>query len=292
MEGLAYLDAWAVAAILAKTAEYVAALLAIGGPLFIVAFRQAPEDVLRIARTTAVIAALLCMAVLALRFSIRSARISGMGVDGMTDPVMLGLVWESPLGSAAVFRALGALLVLALFLGGAIASLLAVFGAALIAVSYSQVGHSLGDPRWLLAVLLTLHLLAVGFWIAALAPLHHAARLETGVELLHRFGALASATVPALVVVGIAFAWMMIGSLASLFTTAYGWTLLFKMTFFAGLLSLAALNKLKLVPALGCGHPSAVARLRRSIRFEALLVLLILTATATLTSVTTPPVNL
>jgi putative copper resistance protein D len=55
---------------------------------------------------------------------------------------------------------------------------------------------------------------------------------------------------------------------------------------------LAAFNKWRFVPALASGEPTAVPHLRRSIHIEALAVLLILIATATLTSITTPPVNL
>ena len=292
MTGLAPIDAWATAAILAKALEYGAALLALGGPLFIVTFREAPKDVLRVARCIAIAATFLCVALLALRFGIRSARISGMGIDGMTDKMMLGLIWDSPLGSAAVMRALGALLVLAITFGGTVALFVALIGSVLIAVSYTQVGHSLGDPHWVLAGLLTVHLLAAGFWIAALAPLHRATGLEIGGTLLHRFGGVASITVPVLVLVGLTFAWLMTGSLADVFATAYGWTLLLKVTFFAGLLSLAALNKLRLVPGLAEGNVNAAFKLRHSIKIEGFFILLILIATATLTSVTTPPVNM
>lgn len=292
MTGLAPIDAWAIAAILAKALEYGAALLALGGPVFIVTFREAPEDVLRAARAITLTAAFVCVALLALRFGIRSARISGMGASGMTDAMMLGLIWESPLGSAAVLRSFGALLVLAIAFGRTVASVIALIGSFLIAVSYTQVGHALGDPRWLLAGLLTIHLLATGFWIAALAPLHQAAKQEFGAAILHRFGSVASMTVPVLVLVGLTFAWLMIGSITGLLSTAYGWTLLIKVTFFAGLLWLAALNKLRLVPGLAKGTTDAAFKLRRSIKIEGFLVLLILIATATLTSVTTPPVNL
>ena len=95
-----------------------------------------------------------------------------------------------------------------------------------------------------------------------------------------------------LVAVGLVFAWAMAGSLAALVSTAYGWTLLAKVTFFAGLLSLAALNKLRLVPAIVNGNASGIVKLRLSIWVEAGIVLLILLVTATLTTVTTPPINL
>ncbi len=292
MDGLAQIDVWAVASIIAKAAGYGATLLAMGGPLFIVAFPNAPADVRGLARKIAVVAALIGLAVLALRFGIRAARISGMGLAGVTNPMMLAFVWDSPLGTAAVWRGTGEVLIIALLMRGAIGLGVALIGALLIALSYTFVGHSLGDPRWLLAALLTLHLLCAGFWVGALAPLSRAACRPDGALLLHSFGGVASLTVPALVVVGTAFAWLMTGSLLELFTTAYGWTLVMKIVAVTCLMTLAALNKWRLVPALASGTPSAAIHLRRAILVEAFVVGVILILTAVLTSITTPPVNL
>ena len=292
MEGLAPIDGWAIAAIIAKAVGYGVALLAIGGPLFILVFRSSSNDVRQLARKVAVIAALIGLAVLALRFGIRAARISGMGLSGAVDPMMLGFVWDSPLGAAAIWRGVGELLVVALLIRGIVGLSAGLIGALLIAVSYTLVGHSLGDPLWLLASLLTLHLLAAAFWIGALLPLRHAVGQPEGARLLHRFGNVASFTVALLVVVGLIFAWLMTGSFSNLLSTAYGWTLLAKLGVVSGLMVWAALNKWRFVPALASGTPAAVPHLRRSIQIEAIAVLLILLATATLTSITTPPVNL
>lgn len=292
MEGLAPIDGWAIAAIIAKAVGYGAALLAMGGPLFVLVFRSSSNDVRQLARKVAVIAALIGLAVLALRFGIRAARISGMGLSGAVDPMMLGFVWDSPLGAAAIWRGAGELLVVALLIRGIVGLSAGLIGALLIAVSYTFVGHSLGDPRWLLASLLTLHLLAAAFWIGAFLPLRHAVGQPEGARLLHRFGNVASLTVALLVVVGLIFAWLMTGSFSNLLSTAYGKTLLAKLGVVSGLMALAALNKWRFVPALASGTPAAVRHLRRSIQIEAIAVLLILMATATLTSITTPPVNL
>ncbi|MEP3024532.1 MAG: CopD family protein [Ascidiaceihabitans sp.] len=292
MEGLAQIDGWTVAAILAKALGYGAALLAMGGPLFVAAFPLAAPDVRRFAIRIAVVAAVLLIAVLALRFGIRAARISGMGLPGMVDPMMLAFVWDSPLGTAAPWRGAGVVLVLGLLVPGLFGRVTALFGPLLIAISYTSVGHSLGEPRWLLAALLVLHLLAAAFWVGALAPLHHAAVGAEGAALLHRFGKAAAMTVPLLIIVGSIFAWIMTGSLSALFATAYGWTLIAKLTFVSGLLGLAGLNKWRLVPALADDRVGASDSLRRSIVFEATAVFLILLTTATLTTVTTPPINL
>lgn len=292
MEGLAPIDAWALLAITAKAAGYATALLAMGGPLFIAAFRDAPEGALRLARYVAVLAALLGLSVLALRFGIRAARISGMGLAGAVDLTMLGIVWDSPLGTAALWRGSGEILVLALLVRRTASIGVSLVGVGLIAASFAHIGHSLGDPRWLLAGLLAAHLVAAAFWVGALLPLRSAAGEQGGVDLLHRFGAIASGTVAVLVVVGLTFAWFMTGSVAALFGTAYGWTLLAKLAGVTGLMALAALNKWRLVPALSEGRASALRTIRRSILLEIGFIALILVATATLTSITTPPVNL
>ena len=331
MDGLAPIDGWAMVAIAAKALGYAAALVAMGGPLFLLAFAfgggsngQATPvdtgprprslgaaavepvstgfstqttslvapDVAHLVRRLAAVAALVGLLVLALRFGIRAARISGMGMEAMTDPTMLGFVWQSPLGAAAVWRGAGEALVLAILIPGIVGLGLASVGAVLIAVSYSFVGHSLGDPRWVLASLLVIHLLAAAYWVGALMPLRRAARSPYGAALLHRFGTIASGTVALLIAVGASFAWLLSGSLGALFGTAYGWTLLVKVAVVSGLLALAALNKLRLVPALERGEPGAGNALRRSIAWEAAAVALILLATAALTTVTTPPVNL
>ncbi len=292
MEGLAPIEALGVLAILAKAAGYTAALLAMGGALFLASFPHAPEASRRVARNIALVAVALGLTVLAVRFGIRAARISGMGFSGAVDPMMLGFVWESPLGTAAVLRSIGLVMVLGLLFRGMIGTGAGLLGALLIAASYTFVGHSLGDPRWLLAGLLTVHLLAAAFWVGALAPLHRATATLKGADLLHRFGVLASGTVAILVLVGVTFAWLMVGSFNGLITTAYGWTLVAKVAVVSGLMGLAALNKLRFVPALAQSQPNAARHLRRSIKLESLAVGVILIATATLTSVTTPPVNL
>lgn len=205
--------------------------------------------------------------------------------------MMLGFVWQSPLGSAAIWRGLGEVAVIAFLLPGA-GRWIALVGSFAIAASYAQVGHTLGEPRAILALLLVLHLLAAAFWVGALAPLRRAVDGPSGPDLLHYFGTVAAGFVGLLLLAGLSLAWLLSGSFTALLGTAYGLGLLAKVLLVTGLLGLAALNKLRLVPALRSGDPRAALALKRSISIEMLMVALVLVATATLTSVTTPPVNL
>ena len=291
-DGLAPIDGWALAAIVAKALAYAVALLAAGGPLVLAALPRMSEGGRALAVRLAVGAAILGAFVLALRVGVRAARISGMGLDGALDATMLSIVWESPLGSAGVLRLIAYGFILLLLLRAVWARRMALVGSVLLGVSFAQVGHSLGEPRWILGVLVTVHILAASFWVGALAPLSRAA-VHGDAAALHRFGTLAVWAVGALVLVGVAFAYLMSDAApGSLFGTAYGWTLFAKLGLVSGLLGLAALNKLRLVPAIAQGEPDASLRLKRSIAAEWTLVTAILLVTAFMTSVTVPPVNL
>ena len=277
---------------MATAIGYGAALLAMGGVLFSFIFaKRAEASVLRLASRLAVGAALIGLVVLAARFGIRAARISGMGFEGAMDPMMLGFVWESPLGTAAIWRGFGELAILAVLVPR-IGKWIALAGCLSVAISFSQVGHALGEPRAALAVLLLLHILTAAFWVGALMPLRHAVFAPSGVDVLHYFGTVAAFGVAVLVFAGTGLAWLLSGSFTALFGTAYGLGLLLKVVIVAVLLGFAALNKVRLVPALRAEKPGATHALRRSISVEMLAVVLILLATATITSVTTPPVNL
>ena len=107
-----------------------------------------------------------------------------------------------------------------------------------------------------------------------------------------QFGVIAAYAVGLLVAAGVTLSWLLSGSLSALFGTAYGWALLAKVALVTGLLGFAAFNKWRLVPALRSGDGMATAALRRSISAEMAVVVLILLVTATITSLTTPPVNL
>jgi copper transport protein len=163
-------------------------------------------------------------------------------------------------------------------------------GAVTVAASFAFTGHTVPwDSLWL-SGLLVLHLLAIAFWAGAFWPLLVATRHSdrNGVaQLMAAFSVMATIVVPLLVGAGLVMAWRLVGSWSALTTTAYGLTLLAKILIVAGMLSLAALNKWRFVPALQQGK-DALERLRRSILGEAALAGVVFIATAVLTSVPPP----
>ncbi len=280
--------------LIAKLLSYGAALAATGALSFIVVFRAflADHDVVMVRRYAAVLLAIAAPASLATLYA-TVALLNGAGLAGGFDSELWALVAGTAAGDAVWLR-LGGLALL--FAGLLIARLrlpTLLAGGLLVAWSFGLVGHVQDGPNalWLHA-LLTLHLAAVAFWIGSLWPLLRIAGAPEAARVaavMQRFGRVAAACVACLLLAGILLAALLLGGVAPLVTTAYGWVLLAKLALVVGLLGLAALNKWRLVPMIAAGTPGAALRLRRSIAAEIALVTAILLATAVLTSAVSPP---
>ena len=137
----------------------------------------------------------------------------------------------------------------------------------------------------------SLHLVATAFWLAALLPLRHAARVlpasEAG-ELMDRFSRYAVPAVGIVLFSGIAISWRQLGSPMRLVDNPYGLILATKLALFLCILAIAAYNKKTLTPQLGLGIAGADARIRRTIGVELSIYFAVLLAAAGLT-LTTPP---
>jgi copper resistance protein D len=289
------LDAWTSLRILVAAGVYLAALSTIGSHLFQSAFAGLPSsERQRIARSGAWMAVAGSTLVL-LQWPLQAGYLGG-GLQAAFDPMLLGMVHDGPQGTRLHMLLGGfALLLVAAAsqrrLGDA-GRWLGLLGIAFVLLGFAQVGHTRGEPRLALATLLALHLLTAGFWLAALAPLYRMAGDATQPRLaaltLRRFGQIGLLFVPLLLAAGSGLAWLLLGGLAPLFSTAYGQLLLGKIALIALLLMLAALNKLRLVPAIEAGDPHAARSLRRSIVAEMAVVAIIVLATALLTTTSSP----
>ena len=153
-------------------------------------------------------------------------------------------------------------------------------------------GHATtAEPRWLTAPSLALHTLAVAFWLGAFWPLLALLRDPApSAAAVRRFSMLAVPTVALLVATGLVIAVVQVEHPAALVATGYGLLLLAKLAGVAGLITLAARNRLRLTPALDAGSPGAAARLYRSIGMEAALAGVVLAATSSLTLAVPPRV--
>lgn len=277
-----------------KALAYAATLSAIGSVLVLLVMRELSEGGRAALRLTAVLSALAAAVFTTLRLPVRASFLMGGTLDGATDPMILGMVADSPLGTSAALRLLGLALILAVLWRARAGLVLALMGAGMASASFALRGHALSEPQLVLGALITLHILGLAFWVGAFAPLARAARLDAPAKagaLAHEFGRRALWAVGLLVLAGVITLGLLGAATPTALSSPYGQMFAVKLVLFLGVLALAAVNKLTLTPALLAAAPKSGARLRRSIRVEAGLVAGILVTTAALTTLSAPPGN-
>lgn len=280
-----------VAVALVRGAIFVTSLQAAGAALFSLLFvRYAGASAASIRKFTLWSASLLLLAVV-VRSALEPARMAG-AYGGVFDPFLRSLFWESDVSSAQLARLGGAILILgSVWFQRRLSLVSAVPGIALIVLSFTLMGHTRShDGSAVLGALLAVHIFVAAFWFGALVPLllcmRHGAGPALG-ELLRAFSRLAVRLVPLLLGAGLVLAWVLLGSVSALLST-YALLLLTKLSLALVLLLLAAANKHRLSPAVAAGDGAAMLALRRSIAAELGLMVLILAATAAMTTLFSP----
>lgn len=158
----------------------------------------------------------------------------------------------------------------------------------LLAFTFSSIGHvSVLGPLSRLSIVL--HVTAFAFWIGALYPLLLLSQSTDVVMLqraMKRFGDFATGIVTLLLVAGVFLGFQLFGAVSELYTTRYGMGFLLKLLLVLGLLGIAAINKLYLVPRL-C-ELDGPRNLGKSIRIETVVAMLVLVVTTYFTTVVGP----
>lgn len=278
-----------------KSLAYAATLSAVGSVLVLALLRNLDARGRTSLRCTAALSALAAALLTALRLPLRASFLMGGTWEGATDPMILGMVAESPLGTSVAVRLIGLALILGVVWRGRTALGVAILGALLASASFALRGHALGEPRMILGALITLHILCLAFWVGAFAPLARAVRTRPLAEagaLAHEFGSRALWAVGLLFIAGGLTLALLGAATPSALSSPYGQMFALKLVLFAGVLALAAVNKITLTPALLAAAPEAGTRLRSSIGVEAGLVAAILIVTAAFTTVSSPPTRI
>ena len=165
---------------------------------------------------------------------------------------------------------------------GRVADALAGAGALVVCASYAALGHSmLFRPRQELAGLVTLHLLAVGFWTGSFLPLAWAASRGQA-ALIEAWSRAVLWAVAVIAATGVALAILLVRRAELLLAGWYGWALLGKVALVGLMLLLAMRNRALLTPRICTGGGPVLAR---SIRIETVIALLVAWAAAELVSV-------
>ncbi len=273
-----------------RAGSYLLVLQATGTLIFLVLFRRhfrgTDAEVARMARRCALGALCVC----ALQLLLEPAYMAGEA-GGLMDAGLQQLVLRSRATLATGLRAAAMICVILASAGTARGAVPTIAAICLVPASFLVVGHTLtATPRALLAPLLGWHVLVASFWLGALWPLRRLTRTLEPLPLaalLAHFSSLALKVVPLLALAGAAMACLLLPGVAAL-ATPYGWLVCAKALLFAGLMGLAALNRLRLTPRLARGSPEAARLLRRSLTAEYVLIGAVLVATAALTGLYSP----
>jgi len=274
-----------------RALSFICALQAAGIALFLALFDDeltASASKLRSLGKRVAIAGILTTAAYQLATPVRMVG----AFSGVLDGSLQTMVLQSDLGATHAVRILGLVMIaLAILRASRFARAVTVIGVTLIAVSFALMGHTVtNEQRWILAALLTLHVLIVAFWFGALLPLYITSSDETmpaAGRIVERFSALAVWLVPGIFAAGLVMTLSLVPDFASL-RTAYGYSILAKIAGFSILMLLAAANKWRIGPRIAAGDASALPSLRRSVLIEAVLIAAILIVTAVMTSLFSP----
>ena len=222
---------------------------------------------------------------------VQPARMTG-SFSGMLDGSLQAMLLTSDAGATTAIRILGlVMLVVGLPKRNRLGEACSLIGATLVVVSFGLMGHTTAhDQRWVLVALLVVHLLIIAFWFGALLPLYVAASRETVADnafVIENFSAIAAWLVPIIFVAGLGMSVLLLEEFNNLWT-AYGVSLLAKVSGFAALMGLATLNKWRLGPAIAAGHAPALRNFQRSVVAEWSLIVAVLVVTAIMTGLFSP----
>jgi copper transport protein len=171
-----------------------------------------------------------------------------------------------------------------------IARALAAVALACAGLALTASGHAAtASPALLARAAIFMHGTAIAFWLGALMPLAILVGQAKGgaLPVLNLFSRIAVPVVALLALSGLALAIVELEAPSALVETGYGFVLLVKLVLVTGLLSLATVNRTRLVPALAA-DAGASRPLRRSILLECATALAILGVVA-LWRFTPPP---
>ncbi len=282
-------EPWRLPYIVVRLLLYATLLPVAGGVMFLALIDVPPVARAIIRRGLSLGAAAAGLAA-AINLAVKAAQLAAISI---ADPTAWLLAGGSSFG-LSIAVALTGLVAVAIGLRGwprRSARWLACAGAVAAAGSFALTGHSATvSPRWLGALLMLGHGLAIAFWAGALWPLimvlHRAP--DAAPAIVARFSRLAVITVALLIVCGTGMAALELETPQALASSEYGRDLLLKLVFVVPLLALAAVNKWQLLPELGTRSVAPRLWFVRSVRGEAGVMLAILAMTAVLSS-TSPP---
>ncbi len=235
------------------------------------------------------------------RLFAQSYALHGAG-DVLSLSLIRGMLLQTVWGWAWLAQALGAAIAFMAFIrarrGNAGAWIVAAAAAGALAFTLALSGHAVAVQRWAPMAIAAdgLHVLGAGGWLGSLLAilvvgipaamsLPQSERGPAVADVVNAFSPTALVFAGIAALTGVFAAWLHLGAIPALWTSAYGRTLLLKL----GVLSIVALtgayNWRRVRPALG--EMAGAARLRKSATLELAVGVIVIAITAVL--VATPP---
>ena len=168
--------------------------------------------------------------------------------------------------------------------------LIAMVGGFLACLSFVMMGHTVThSPRWILALLVAVHVSVVAFWFGSLRPLRRFADVSPTeyALLLDQFSRIAGRAVPIIFVAGLGLSVLLLESFSKL-ATPYGFMIIGKISGFALLIAMASFNRWRLLPGIRQGDMRAIATFRNIAVIEWLVIVAIIIATVLMTTLFSP----
>jgi copper transport protein len=279
---------------------HYAALLLVVGALFFRLFVCPPGGDARWPGRVLLIAAVVGLATAVAGIVLQGAVGAGVSLGGALDSTVVEGALSTRTGEAWLARAFAWLVVLAFVLlfprrPSRVELLGLALPAAVLVGSLPYAGHAdTQSPRAVLIPADVLHVLAAGAWLGGLVLLlvafwpRRSATPDAGAATATaRFSRLALPAIVVLVAAGALQAWFYLDSVGALFDSTYGLALLAKIALLAAVVGLAVGSRRRVARLAGRAGGTAQG-LRRSMRAEILVALVVLAATATLVRAAPP----
>jgi copper transport protein len=266
----------------ARLLGYLGVVILLGAGLFAAA---APEHLATRRSTMALLwcgaAALLVGTVL--QYGFQAAYAVAGDVGDAFSPSAWGAIDQTSTGRTILLRAVLAIILIVLLglfrhRGTAWWRSAALAAAVATVVSYPAGGHASAlSPRLLWTAVDAVHLAAMAVWLGGLVLFTVGRRVwlhdEAAAPTVQRFSAAAAVCVPVLVATGVAQTWRLSGGFDGITDTAWGRTLLVKVTVVAALVAVAGVSRWLL-------RHTGVASLGRTVAIEAVLGVAVLALAA------------
>jgi putative copper resistance protein D len=297
-------NSWELASLVCKFLFYIGAAASLGSAVSLCLYHDGRRATVHRLMCYQLIGGLIGFQAVLINFLVQVGLANNSGLAGAFDWFMAEILLDTPLGDLSFLRLAGFALVIvnSVFFLRRLASLstspplrfyrrafTAVgIGFILLLVSFRLGGHvSVLSTNIQLA--LAVHFTCFAIWVGSLYPLWVASTAEDRGSLqitLRRFGDHALVFVGFLLMAGLWLILNLINSPLELIETGYGRALSIKLLLVVGILAIAAINKIKLVPVLL--ESGGVKNFQKSLRLEIAVAAALLLATAWLSTVVGP----